>query len=71
LRMVTARFDFQADYRVFCAYCNAESEQGWAVAAGNEFPHPSLPEGWRVVDGQPVCTKHEVKVTKTKKRGRA
>ncbi len=40
-----ALFDFQSDYRVFCAYCQESSEGGCVVAAGGEIPWPCLPTG--------------------------
>ena len=64
-----ARFEFEARYQVTCSVCGAEplKEQFFPIANGQTIPWPSLPEGWRVLDGQPICDKHKIKVGKAAK----
>ena len=46
-----------------CSQCHEDTElQTTAVFAGSTIPYPVLPDGWRTVDGFPVCPKHDVKI---------
>lgn len=52
-----------ATYVMRCSFCvHGTHTDEHLIPRGGEFPWPSLPDGWRVVDGEPVCPAHEVTI---------
>jgi len=43
-----------------CDICGDIEKNHKKVAYGWDMPKPSLPEGWRVIDGTTVCLEHTV-----------
>ena len=43
-----------------CDICEETIEKRTKVLYGWAVPIPSLPEGWRIIDGKTVCPNHEV-----------
>lgn len=61
--MMTVKFKCELAYRVRCSRCDAtHTPEYWPLDAGCEVPNPSLPDSWRVLDGLPICDRHEVEV---------
>jgi hypothetical protein len=60
---MTLRFSCEVAFRVKCSRCEVSSEpEYFKLYHQGEMPYPALPEGWHVLDGQPVCDRHEVAV---------
>ena len=59
---VILSFNCEVAYRIACSLCGAEAFSRWKLALGCEPPHPSLPDHWRVVDGNVVCEKHRITI---------
>lgn len=50
-------------YEWTCSACAAKDQQTWQVAKRAEIPTPpTVPDGWRIVDLQAYCPKHNVLV---------
>ena len=61
-------FKFNVLLSINCGICGETAgAKYYAVAAGCEIPLPDLPDGWRVLDGLPICHKHSVTVKSGRK----
>ena len=63
---MTSEFKYQVFFQVKCVVCEELVCSDHRVAAFCPAPLPPLPPGWRVLDGNLICTKHNV-VIKDKK----
>jgi len=54
--------DILLTYKYVCSTCLAGSEESFGTGLGLMPPFPSLPEGWRCIEGNLYCPKHEIKV---------
>jgi len=60
-------FQAEIEWAVRCVQCGEREILGrWAVIPGSALPLPALAEGWRVIDGGPVCPRHRIEITGTK-----
>jgi hypothetical protein len=60
---MNAPFLLQLRFTIACGACGTLAVVLEARArAGDLLPVPSLPEGWCLVDGKPICPMHEVEV---------
>ena len=57
------KFNCELAYRITCSVCGVKILSKWKIHHGEEPPHPSLPDGWRVLDGDPICGEHEISVS--------
>lgn len=65
---MSSLFHLTVIYRTICMICGNTEEENYKMAQGASFRSPVLPEGWSVVDGSPVCPKHEVKILTKKEK---
>lgn len=61
--MIVRLFKLHVKLTVSCGYCDTSAEL-WSqsVNPGERLPEMSLPNGWREVDGLPVCPAHRIYV---------
>lgn len=61
--MTTASFEFRVIFSVMCYACKkAAVAETYLCHANQPIRHPELPDGWKVVDGRPLCTDHILKL---------
>lgn len=61
-------FEIRVTMAVECAACPGQKPERAIIAdnmrleMGTLIPYPRLPSRWRLIDGQPICPKHEVTI---------
>jgi hypothetical protein len=50
-------------YTLACWRCTEVNVQDVRLPAGREVPLGTLPPGWQVVEGKPICPQHSVQVS--------
>ena len=68
---MTVRFNCHIMLAVSCTFCDETRVEEYPIAAECEFPYPRLPDGWRVLDGNPICPGHKVTVKTSRKKKRS
>lgn len=57
-----AAFGFDVTYEYSCDLCDKLIEQKSKIHRYEVLLYPSLPDGWRTIDGCILCVDHEIKV---------
>ena len=62
--MIPAQVAMTVTYSFSCAVpgCKEHAASLWELSAGTEPPWPCVPEGWRAVQGIPICPNHHVRI---------
>lgn len=65
-----AHFEQRVTMVVECAACPDPAPRrtmidNCLVRPGECLPYPTLPRGWRIVDGNPICDLHDITLTLT------
>lgn len=47
-------------YHWNCARCATVADINWHSLPGSAVPRPTLPDGWRELDGRFYCPAHEI-----------
>ena len=61
---VRAQWDTQVTYTTTCRVCQVGEVQTMTWWANMELPLPKRPDGWHVLNGDPICPAYRVEVTK-------
>ena len=62
---MNARFAYEIAFRITCSICGKQVGDVYKICCTGECLQPALPDGWRVLDGNPICDVHEIVVKST------
>ncbi len=57
-------FTFEIAYRISCSLCGVQQSvlEHYKLYARSEFPYPSIPNEWCVLDGNLICPNHKIEI---------